>query len=207
LLLLLEPILGFFIAKFLEPVWLLLLNAFSTQQIPFDIFGAFLGLISIVLTTAIAVYLIIKFTKHPHRQTVTVEDYLDDLIIKLQAFKHRWNWGIPFWSKGYKRQIPRRVISHKKVRNHATEIRRAIRSLREHLPGENTKIPAVLASLDTIIDSMVDFSTELENTFDILNVNDIPADRLKELVSAGEEIRERISRHLDSLDKLRGTLA
>jgi hypothetical protein len=202
----LEPILAFFITKFLDPVWLLLLNIFSTQKIPFNALGAFLGLVLIVLTTAIAVYLITKFMKHPQRQAVTAEDYLNDLIKKLQAFKHRWNWGIPFWSKGYKRQIPGRVISHKKVRNHANEIRRAIRSLREHLPGENIQIFGVLASLDTIIDKIVDFSTELEKTFDVMNVNDIPDDKLDQLVSIGEDIRERISQHLDSLDKLRGTL-
>lgn len=102
------------LTKFFEPVWLFFQNAFSTQKIHFDVFGAIVGVTSIVVITAIAVYLILKLTKPENKQKITSEDYLDDLLKKLQNFKHRWNWGIPFWSKGYKKQIPRRVISYKK---------------------------------------------------------------------------------------------
>lgn len=64
----------------------------------------------------------------------------------------------------------------------------------------------VLASLDTVVNGMIDFSTELERTFDVLDVESVPNDKLTKLVSEGEAIREHISQHLDSLDKLRGTL-
>ena len=195
--------------QFFDPAKLLLINVFSSETIPFNIITALAGFVSILITAVVVAYLIIRFKNYASKKqrSLMMEDYLDDLIKKIQNFKHRWNWGIPFWSSGYKRQIVKRVISSKKIRNHAIEIRVAARTLKEHLPKTNNKIIAVLGSLDTTIDGIVDFSSELEESFDILNVNDIPNVKLKELVSTGEDIRKQISQHLDSLEKLRGTLS
>lgn len=201
-----EAILVYAITSLLDPVKALIVNKFSSQNIPVNEVIAIVGIAAITAFTAIAYYLILQLRNYlkSRKAVETVEDYLDLLLFDIEDFIKKWR-VTRFLRLSYRREIQRKSMwgSRFMIRNHANAIRSSAKNLKV-LVNPNEKL---FASLDEIVNSMVRLGLELEQVFETVgNIKQTAETKFNELISDGDNICIKFRNIIPELEVLRGKI-
>jgi len=205
-LLIVEAILVYAITSLLDPVKALIVNKFSSQNIPVNEVIAIVGIAAIIAFTAIAYYLILQLRNYlkSRKAVETVEDYLDLLLFDIEDFIKKWR-VTRFLRLSYRREIQRKSMWGNRfmIRNHANAIRSSAKNLKV-LVNPNEKL---FTSLDEIVNSMVRLSVELELVFETVgNIKQTAETKFNELISDGDNICIKFRNIIPELEVLRGKI-
>lgn len=201
-----EAILVYAITSLLDPVKALIVNKFSSQNIPVNEVIAIVGIAAIIAFTAIAYYLILQLRNYlkSRKAVETVEDYLDLLLFDIEDFIKKWR-VTRFLRLSYRREIQRKSMWGNRfmIRNHANAIRSSAKNLKV-LVNPNEKL---FTSLDEIVNSMVRLSVELELVFETVgNIKQTAETKFNELISDGDNICIKFRNIIPELEVLRGKI-
>lgn len=201
-----EAILVYAITSLLDPVKALIVNKFSSQNIPVNEVIAIVGIAAIIAFTAIAYYLILQLRNYlkSRKAVETVEDYLDLLLFDIEDFIKKWR-VTRFLRLSYRREIQRKSMWGNRfmIRNHANAIRSSAKNLKV-LVNPNEKL---FTSLDEIVNSMVRLSLELELVFETVgNIKQTAETKFNELISDGDNICIKFRNIIPELEVLRGKI-
>jgi len=204
--LIVEAILVYAITSLLDPVKALIVNKFSSQNIPVNEVVAIVGIAAIIAFTAIAYYLILQLRNYlkSRKAVETVEDYLDLLLFDIEDFIKKWR-VTRFLRLSYRREIQRKSMWGNRfmIRNHANAIRSSAKNLKV-LVNPNEKL---FTSLDEIVNSMVRLSVELELVFETVgNIKQTAETKFNELISDGDNICIKFRNIIPELEVLRGKI-
>jgi hypothetical protein len=205
-LLIVEAILVYAITSLLDPVKALIVNKFSSQNIPVNEVIAIVGIAAIIAFTAIAYYLILQLRNYlkSRKAVETVEDYLDLLLFDIEDFIKKWR-VTRFLRLSYRREIQRKSMWGNRfmIRNHANAIRSIAKNLKV-LVNPNEKL---FTSLDEIVNSMVRLGLELEIVFETVgNIKQTEETKFNELISDGDNICIKFRNIIPELEVLRGKI-
>jgi hypothetical protein len=205
-LLIVEAILVYAITSLLDPVKALIVNKFSSQNIPVNEVIAIVGIAAIIAFTAIAYYLILQLRNYlkSRKAVETVEDYLDLLLFDIEDFIKKWR-VTRFLRLSYRREIQRKSMWGNRfmIRNHANAIRSSAKNLKV-LVNPNEKL---FTSLDEIVNSMVRLGLELEIVFETVgNIKQTAETKFNELISDGDNICIKFRNIIPELEVLRGKI-
>jgi hypothetical protein len=205
-LLIVEAILVYAITSLLDPVKALIVNKFSSQNIPVNVVIAIVGIAAIIAFTAIAYYLILQLRNYlkSRKAVETVEDYLDLLLFDIEDFIKKWR-VTRFLRLSYRREIQQKSMWGNRfmIRNHANEIRGSAKNLKV-LANPNEKL---FTSLDEIVNSMVRLGLELELVFETVgNIKQTAETKFNELISDGDNICIKFRNIIPELEVLRGKI-
>jgi hypothetical protein len=205
-LLIVEAILVYAITSLLDPVKALIVNKFSSQNIPVNEVIAIVGIAAIIAFTAIAYYLILQLRNYlkSRKAVETVEDYLDLLLFDIEDFIKKWR-VTRFLRLSYRREIQRKSMWGNRfmIRNHANAIRSSAKNLKV-LVNPNEKL---FTSLDEIVNSMVRLGLELELVFETVgNIKQTAETKFNELISDGDNICIKFRNIIPELEVLRGKI-
>ena len=205
-LLIVEAILVYAITSLLDPVKALIVNKFSSQNIPVNEVIAIVGIAAIIAFTAIAYYLILQLRNYlkSRKAVETVEDYLDLLLFDIEDFIKKWR-VTRFLRLSYRREIQRKSMWGNRfmIRNHANAIRSSAKNLKV-LVNPNEKL---FTSLDEIVNSMVRLGLELEIVFETVgNIKQTAETKFNELISDGDNICIKFRNIIPELEGLRGKI-
>jgi hypothetical protein len=205
-LLIVEAILVYAITSLLDPVKALIVNKFSSQNIPVNEVVAIVGIAAIIAFTAIAYYLILQLRNYlkSRKAVETVEDYLDLLLFDIEDFIKKWR-VTRFLRLSYRREIQRKSMWGNRfmIRNHANAIRSSAKNLKV-LVNPNEKL---FTSLDEIVNSMVRLGLELELVFETVgNIKQTAETKFNELISDGDNICIKFRNIIPELEVLRGKI-
>ena len=205
-LLIVEAILVYAITSLLDPVKALIVNKFSSQNIPVNEVIAIVGIAAIIAFTAIAYYLILQLRNYlkSRKAVETVEDYLDLLLFDIEDFIKKWR-VTRFLRLSYRREIQRKSMWGNRfmIRNHANAIRSSAKNLKV-LVNPNEKL---FTSLDEIVNSMVRLGLELEIVFETVgNIKQTEETKFNELISDGDNICIKFRNIIPELEVLRGKI-
>lgn len=201
-----EAILVYAITSLLDPVKALIVNKFSSQNIPVNEVIAIVGIAAIIAFTAIAYYLILQLRNYlkSRKAVETVEDYLDLLLFDIEDFIKKWR-VTRFLRLSYRREIQRKSMWGNRfmIRNHANAIRSIAKNLKV-LVNPNEKL---FTSLDEIVNSMVRLGLELEIVFETVgNIKQTEETKFNELISDGDNICIKFRNIIPELEVLRGKI-
>jgi len=204
--LIVEAILVYAITSLLDPVKALIVNKFSSQNIPVNEVIAIVGIAAIIAFTAIAYYLILQLRNYlkSRKAVETVEDYLDLLLFDIEDFIKKWR-VTRFLRLSYRREIQRKSMWGNRfmIRNHANAIRSSAKNLKV-LVNPNEKL---FTSLDEIVNSMVRLGLELEIVFETVgNIKQTEETKFNELISDGDNICIKFRNIIPELEVLRGKI-
>jgi hypothetical protein len=205
-LLIVEAILVYAITSLLDPVKALIVNKFSSQNLPVNEVIAIVGIAAIIAFTAIAYYLFLQLRNYlkSRKAVETVEDYLDLLLFDIEDFIKKWR-VTRFLRLSYRREIQRKSMWGNRfmIRNHANAIRSSAKNLKV-LVNPNEKL---FTSLDEIVNSMVRLSVELELVFETVgNIKQTAETKFNELISDGDNICIKFRNIIPELEVLRGKI-
>jgi hypothetical protein len=202
---------GAIATKFIDQVWLFLTDLGNKSDLHFEEWQAIVGIIALVISGAIGLQLILHFKSCREKQkltkNITLEDILDDLINEIELFIKNWERGIPLLTGGgYRGEIESKAMwrNRKKIRRHATEIRKKTNSLRNQITGIETD---VISQINENLDRMVVFGLEVEEIFELQETIQqslkLDPNKMERLVSEGDSITQEFKRHIAGLEKLR----
>ncbi len=208
-----EGIFGAVIVALLGPVFTFFINLITSQKIPTNEILAVTGIVMIIVFAIIAYSLVMKLKNYlvaRKKPTDTTAEYLfDDLLKEIEKFIRKWKKGPPFVS-GYRRQIELKSMwgDRVKIGKHETEIRTAVRALRNAIINEQVwKLLDLLDSIEVTLNKMVDLGSEVEIIFETQkDIKNTRPEKFGKLLSRGNIIRDELSIHKANLKKLRGTL-
>lgn len=201
-----EAILVYAITSLLDPVKALIVNKFTSQNIPVNEVIAIVGIAAIIAFTGIAYYLILQLRNYlkSRKAVETVEDYLDLLLFDIEDFIKKWR-VTRFLRLSYRREIQRKSMCGNRfmIRNHANAIRSSAKNLKV-LVNPNEKL---FTSLDEIVNSMVRLGLELELVFETVgNIKQTAETKFNELISDGDNICIKFRNIIPELEVLRGKI-
>lgn len=206
LLLIVEAILVYAITSLLDPVKGLIVNKFSSQNLPVNEVIALVGIAAIIAFTAIAYYLILQLRNYlkSRKAVETVEYNLDLLLHDIEDFSKKWR-VTRFLRLSYRREIQRKSMWSNRfmIRDHANSIRCSAKNLKV-LVNPNERL---FTSLDEIVNSMVHLGLELELIFETMsNIKQTAESKLNELVSEGDNICVKFRNIIPELEELRSKI-
>ena len=201
-----EAILVYAITSLLDPVKGLIVNKFSSQNLPVNEVIALVGIAAIIAFTAIAYYLILQLRNYlkSRKAVETVEYNLDLLLHDIEDFIKKWRVA-RFLRPSYRREIQRKSMlgSRFMIRSYANKIRSSAKKLKV-LVNPNERL---FTSLDEIVNSMVHLGLELELVFEtVANIKQTAEPKINELVSEGDNICVKFRNIIPELEELRGKI-
>lgn len=201
-----EAILVYAITSLLDPVKGLIVNKFSSQNLPVNEVIALVGIAAIIAFTAIAYYLILQLRNYlkSRKAVETVEYNLDLLLHDIEDFSKKWR-VTRFLRLSYRREIQRKSMWSNRfmIRDHANSIRCSAKNLKV-LVNPNERL---FTSLDEIVNSMVHLGLELELIFETMsNIKQTAESKLNELVSEGDNICVKFRNIIPELEELRSKI-
>jgi len=204
--LIVEAILVYAITSLLDPVKGLIVNKFSSQNLPVNEVIALVGIAAIIAFTAIAYYLILQLRNYlkSRKAVETVEYNLDLLLHDIEDFSKKWR-VTRFLRLSYRREIQRKSMWGNRfmIRDHANSIRCSAKNLKV-LVNPNERL---FTSLDEIVNSMVHLGLELELVFETMsNIKQTAESKLNELVSEGDNICVKFRNIIPELEELRSKI-
>jgi len=194
------------ITSLLDPVKGLIVNKFSSQNLPVNEVIALVGIAAIIAFTAIAYYLILQLRNYlkSRKAVETVEYNLDLLLHDIEDFSKKWR-VTRFLRLSYRREIQRKSMWSNRfmIRDHANSIRCSAKNLKV-LVNPNERL---FTSLDEIVNSMVHLGLELELVFETMsNIKQTAESKLNELVSEGDNICVKFRNIIPELEELRSKI-
>ena len=194
------------ITSLLDPVKGLIVNKFSSQNLPVNEVIALVGIAAIIAFTAIAYYLILQLRNYlkSRKAVETVEYNLDLLLHDIEDFSKKWR-VTRFLRLSYRREIQRKSMWGNRfmIRDHANSIRCSAKNLKV-LVNPNERL---FTSLDEIVNSMVHLGLELELVFETMsNIKQTAESKLNELVSEGDNICVKFRNIIPELEELRSKI-
>jgi hypothetical protein len=204
--LIVEVILVYAITSLLDTVKGLIVNKFSSQNLPVNEVIALVGIAAIIAFTAIAYYLILQLRNYlkSRKAVETVEYNLDLLLHDIEDFSKKWR-VTRFLRLSYRREIQRKSMWSNRfmIRDHANSIRCSAKNLKV-LVNPNERL---FTSLDEIVNSMVHLGLELELVFETMsNIKQTAESKLNELVSEGDNICVKFRNIIPELEELRSKI-
>lgn len=201
-----EAILVYAITSLLDPVKGLIVNKFSSQNLPVNEVIALVGIAAIIAFTGIAYYLILQLRNYlkSRKAVETVEYNLDLLLHDIEDFSKKWR-VTRFLRLSYRREIQRKSMWSNRfmIRDHANSIRCSAKNLKV-LVNPNERL---FTSLDEIVNSMVHLGLELELIFETMsNIKQTAESKLNELVSEGDNICVKFRNIIPELEELRSKI-
>lgn len=194
------------ITSLLDTVKGLIVNKFSSQNLPVNEVIALVGIAAIIAFTAIAYYLILQLRNYlkSRKAVETVEYNLDLLLHDIEDFSKKWR-VTRFLRLSYRREIQRKSMWGNRfmIRDHANSIRCSAKNLKV-LVNPNERL---FTSLDEIVNSMVHLGLELELIFETMsNIKQTAESKLNELVSEGDNICVKFRNIIPELEELRSKI-
>ena len=204
--LILEALLVYVIALFLEPIRVFIVNKFSSQNMVVNDVVATAGIAAIIIFTIIAYYMIIQFRNYlkSKKAKQTVEANLDILLHDIENFVKKWR-VTRFLRPSYRREIQRKSIGASRfmVRNHANAIRSGTKGVKV-LVNPNDKL---FTSLDEIVNTMVSLGLEIEQVFEtVASIKQTSESKFSEMISTGDNICVKFRNIIPELEELRNKI-